>query len=249
LARGRLWRGLDKPDLAAADFNKALDLFPPPTDWETANWGAPRARAEHEIAADQSVLDRLVAIRPDDAHLRLTAARRHAMFSRWKEALKGYAPVVRQLATGDEWAEYAGLLWLTDDRAGYRAFLEWMAARFNPDAWYDSFVMTRAVLPGDSRIIEPERLAAAMEEGVKAEQTPWVLHASGLALLRAGHMDRAINRFNESRRDSRWGSQNHALNELGLALAAVSQGDFATATRWYDEAVAHTGTGTSGIWP
>src|SRR5262249_11005806 len=24
LARGRLWRGLDKPDLAAADFNKAL---------------------------------------------------------------------------------------------------------------------------------------------------------------------------------------------------------------------------------
>src|SRR4029077_9626172 len=104
-------------------------LFPPATDWETSNWGAPRARAEYEIAGDQDVLDRLLAIRPDDGHLRITAARRHLVFSRWKEAIKGYAPLVRQLPSGDELTEYAALLWLTDDRAGYSEFLEWMAAR------------------------------------------------------------------------------------------------------------------------
>jgi tetratricopeptide (TPR) repeat protein len=251
LERGRLWRGLIKLDLAAADFSRALDLFPAPTDWDTSNWGAPRARAEYEIAADQDVLDRLLAIRPDDGHLRLTAARRHATFSRWKQAIKAYAPLVRQLGSGDEWTEYAALLWLTGDRAGYSEFLEWTAARLNPEAgWYDGYVMTRAAIASETCSIAPERLVAAMEMGVKADPTPWLLHVSGLALLRGGRIAEAVDRFNESRRDiRRWGPQNHAQNELGLALAAASQGDFTEAARWYEQAVAHIGTSAGEVWP
>ena len=251
LDRGRLWRGLDKLDLAAADFARALDLFPPATDWETSNWGAPRARAEYEIAGDQDVLDRLLAIRPDDGHLRITAARRHAMFGRWIEAVKGYAPLVRQLGPGDEWTEYAALLWLTGDQAGYSEFLEWTAARLNPEAgWYDGYVMTRAAIASETHSIAPERLVAAMEMGVKADPTPWLLHVSGLALLRGGRIAEAVDRFNESRRDiRRWGPQNHAQNELGLALAAASQADFTEAARWYEQAVAHIGNSAGDVWP
>jgi tetratricopeptide (TPR) repeat protein len=250
LERGRFWRGLEKPDLAAADFSRALDLFPPPTEWETSNWGAARTKAEYEIAADREVFERLAAIRPDDVHLRLTGAQRHAMFGRWKRALDGFAPLIEELSPGDEWAEYAVLLWLTNDRAGYSAFLAKMAARLDPDAgWFNGYVMARAALPAETRVIDPERLVAAMELAVKSDPGPWYLHVSGLALLEARRVSEAIDRFNQSRRDSRWGQQSHAQNELGLALASAQQNDFTGATRWFDQAVAHIGTGAPEVWP
>ena len=220
-------------DQVAADFDRALELVP-----EDINQFSQRNQIAVELAQWDQAFARAVELRPKDGMLWIGRGRYLGRRGRWKEAAEAYARVIatRPLERNEEWYEYACLLLLAGDTAGYRRFCQEQIARAGTvkDPFL-AYVLARTCgqAPGAA---DPAQVVRWGEQAVRSERNAWFLHTLGLALYRAGQYEQAIKLLEESDR-ANWG-QRTLLNWLALALAHHRLGHAAAARRWLDKATA-----------
>jgi WD40 repeat protein/serine/threonine protein kinase len=235
--RGRAHAALGHWDPAAADFARVLDLLP-----EDLPRGSPRSQLCMELAHQEPLFARTGALRPDDLGLWVAHGRLLALHREWGPAAADYArvidscPLPRLPAPTDEAFEYACLLLLKGDEAGYRRFCRQLAERAGPEPDpFLSFVLARSCGLAPDGAADPTQAVAWAEKMIRAGGKPaWYVHALGLAHYRAGAWDQARQRFEESDK-SRWGDAT-VVNWLGLALVCQRTGRVDEAHRWLEKA-------------
>ena len=106
---------LERWDQAAEHFLHAIDLQP-----EENGVAAPRAATCLDLAHSPQVFDRALQRRPNDPWLLTGRARYHVERGEWKEAAADFARAVEGSAIDERSYEYAAVLLILGDEAGYR---------------------------------------------------------------------------------------------------------------------------------
>jgi WD40 repeat protein/tetratricopeptide (TPR) repeat protein len=215
IERGSFHAARARPDQAASDFARALDLVAADRFWDSS-----RSRMIMDLARWEDAFDRLLGLRPNDDHLWIGRGRYRAMSSRWSEAASDYARGIASAPPhSEEWFEHACLRRLIGDREGLQSFLRDIQKRAgdtkDPQVVY---VLARSCNLSPKPVIDAEDLIRWAEAAASAERNAWHLHALGTAYYRAGHLGEAIRILDESN-DSGWAVEGKAQNRLILAMA------------------------------
>jgi WD40 repeat protein/tRNA A-37 threonylcarbamoyl transferase component Bud32 len=232
-ARARVGRW----DGAVADYAAALDLLP--------NDPAPGSRLSRWCATlvkQEELFGHLAALQPPPGPLWIARGRLLARAGQWRLAADAYGRVIKdrlaptEAARHDEPTEYACLLLLAGDRAGYEAYCRRLVAHVGAtEDPYTAYELARICSLADPPPADVGRLIAWAERGVKGHpQEAWPRHVLGLAHLRAGHYDEAVRHLQAAER-SLW-AIGRGLNKLGLALAHGRAGRTEEARRWLKRA-------------
>jgi uncharacterized protein (TIGR03067 family) len=159
----------------------------------------------------------------------------NAMLGRWDRAAADYAKAVTRIRgipqTSVSFAEACRLLG-TGHLEGYRKFCAQMVKLSGEVRTADEVfhIARMCVLAPDSGI-DPAEAVRLAERAVEAAQTPWHLHALGLAHYRAGQFDLAIQRLRES---GSTGWKGNPTNWLITAMAHHRRGQADEAHMWLD---------------
>jgi tetratricopeptide (TPR) repeat protein/tRNA A-37 threonylcarbamoyl transferase component Bud32 len=228
--RGRVYVQLGQWDRVGDDFAKALAHLP----LGTSPFGN---RLAHELLRWPEAFAHALARRPDDLGLWVARARLFVARGEWDKALADYAKAAPSLAHNDDaWLEYAALLLLQGDAAGYDRFCAQVVKRYGdgdpiPTVAHE---LARVCALGPQTAADAARLVRWAEPAAKqAHHTAWHLHALGAAQLRAGRPDEAVRWLEASRKHSAdWPGQ--PMNGIFLALAHQRLGHAGEARRWLE---------------
>jgi tetratricopeptide (TPR) repeat protein len=187
----------------------------------------------------------LPTARPRD----LEQARAHAARREWRQAADRYAQAVK-LGPGDEghvWFEYAAVLLLCGDRAGYARACARMVERCGKTPDVRAYHAARACT------LAPDSVADAARPGQLADKELtdsagafWSLTEQGALAYRAGDFAQAVPLFERSlRADGKDGRA--VVNWLWLALAHHRLGKTEEARRWLVKAQAWLGQYGDGM--
>jgi tetratricopeptide (TPR) repeat protein/serine/threonine protein kinase len=199
-----------------------------------------RARLGKLPAAERQEWQRLWA---DVAALRsadpVQQGRGHAARRDWARAADCYARALKGGPTdGDFWLEYAALLLLSGDRAGYARACAGMVERCGKAANLRAYHVARACTLAPDAVADgarPGRLAK--KELTSQPRQFWSLTQQGALHYRAGRFKQAVPLFEQSlRADPKFGRA--MVNWLWLALANQRLGRAEEARRWLDKAQA-----------
>jgi tetratricopeptide (TPR) repeat protein len=164
--------------------------------------------------------------------------RTHAARRQWDRAAACYAQAL-EIASPDEghwWFEYAALLLLTGDRAGYRKACAGMVERYGKAQRLRPYLVARACTLAPDSVKDLARVSALAERELKANRGLfWSLTEQAALRYRAGAVQQAVPLLEQSLgADDRPGSA--MLNWLWLALAKQRLGQTEEARRWLDRA-------------
>jgi tetratricopeptide (TPR) repeat protein len=232
--RGRLYAKLGRWDRVAADFTKALEPL-----GESRGPHDEKSRVASELVGWPEAFARAVALRPDDADLWLARARCFAARSKWDNARADYARAIPSLQpepNDASWLEYAALLLLMEDAAGYDRLCAAAVARADKEpGLYSRHVLARLCSLGRQTAAEPAQLVRWADPAAKIQTPPpWYLHGLGASYLRAGQPEEAIRWLEASRKkEPDWPGQ--AMNGIFLALAHQRLGHAAEARHWLEQ--------------
>ncbi|HKB37214.1 MAG TPA: tetratricopeptide repeat protein, partial [Gemmataceae bacterium] len=236
-ARGRARAELGLWDEAAADYTKVLEQVP-----DIPHPASDRSQVCAELVRWEEVFARVVALRPQDMGPLVARGRAHALRREWAEAAADYAraiearPLPAQGQPHDEPFEYACLLLLVGDQAGYRELSRRLADRVGaePDP-FACYVLARTCGLAAEPPADPAQLVRWAERAVASSpRTAWYLHTLGLAHSRAGQGQEAVRRLEESDGAS-WGDAS-VVNWLALVLTHHRLGHGDEARRWLEKA-------------
>jgi tetratricopeptide (TPR) repeat protein len=219
-------------DEAAADFARELELMPKGGNWETR-----RSVRALELARWERAYARLLELQPDDGQLWCVRGRYHALRSHWAQAAADFARGVRSVSQeNEEWFEHACLRLIVGDNEGYRdAVRETLRGASRPEGPFLAFVWARTASMTAEPVVEPAQAVRWAEHAVARDRNAWNLHVLGLAHYRAGQLDRAIQRLEESNAGA-WGSAGgKQQNQLVLAMAHHRLGHAPSARALLDE--------------
>jgi tetratricopeptide (TPR) repeat protein len=234
--RGRAHAALGHWDPAAADYARVLQLLQADLPRDSQ-----RSKLCTEVARQEPLFARTASMRPADAGLWVAHGRLLALQGHWDQAAADYARVIDSCplpsfpAPSDEAFEYACLLLLSGEEAGYRRFCRRLVERAGPEPdEFLSFVLARSCGVAPDGAADPAQAVAWAEKMIRAGgKQAWYLHTLGLAHYRAGAWEQARQRFEESDK-ARWGAS--VVNWLGLALVCQRTGRAEEARRWLDKA-------------
>jgi WD40 repeat protein/serine/threonine protein kinase/tetratricopeptide (TPR) repeat protein len=222
---------------AAADFARELELGP-----EDRRWQSLRSRRALALARWDQAYARLLELRPDDGQLWCARGRYHALRGRWDQAAADFARGISPASPdSEECIEHACLRLIVGDHEGYRAFVGEIQRRAcQIEDPYVAYILARTAVMAAAPVVEPERVTRWAEQAVAASLNGWNLHTLGVAHYRAGRLDEAIKRLEESNA-SDWGEQGRMQNRLVLAMAHHRLGQTTQSrdllnevTRWWD---------------
>jgi tetratricopeptide (TPR) repeat protein len=226
--RGQLQAAAGRDNEAAADFVQAIDLSE-----DTPFWWSPRRSACRAMARWDNVFDRVAELRPEEATLWIGRAQFRALHARFAEAAGDYAKVIHARRLNEECADYAALLLLLDDRAGYQQFCKELIAQAGEPQGFEAYSLARVCSIGRPEGIDAARVVDLATRGL-GEQPPWALTVLALAEYRAGQFHQAIEHFRESN-TLRRGWQLRARNSFGLAMAHHQLGQVDAARQCLEE--------------
>jgi hypothetical protein len=206
-------------DSATAEFIKAID-----SSDTNSNWDSPRKRVCREIAQWDEVFQRVVILRPKETDLWIGRGDYRVARSAWGDAKDDFAKVIDPPSVQDHSFEYATLLLLAGDSKGYQEFCRKFAAvAGEPMSGEAAFIMARTMAIGGASAVDAERVIRWAERAVKEDSRSWQLHVLGLALFRAGHLDLAMSRLEESN-SGKWATVSKAQNWLVQAMIERRRG-------------------------
>jgi tetratricopeptide (TPR) repeat protein len=164
--------------------------------------------------------------------------RAHAGRREWEKAVACYDRALK-LAPTDEghfWFEYAAVLLLSGDRAGYRQACAGMVRRCGQAPQLRAYHVARACTLGPGSVPGPARPGQLAEAELRANaESFWSLTQLGALRYRAGAFEEAVPLFERSlRADGKPGRA--VVNWLWLALAEQRRGKTEEARRWLDKA-------------
>jgi WD40 repeat protein/serine/threonine protein kinase/regulator of sirC expression with transglutaminase-like and TPR domain len=232
--RGRCYAELGRWDEAAAAFARAMVLLPP----DESPFGR-RSQVGGELALWDKVFDRVVELRPHDAHLWVARGRMNGRLRRWDRAAADYARVIdkRHVEGNEEMFENACLRLIVGDSRGYRRFCQQTVARAGDTKnTFAAFILARMCCLVPNATPDPSRAVRWAEQALAAEKHNYLFHALGAAHYRAGQFELAVQRLEESDR-SGWGDAS-VVNWLFLAMAQHQLGHADEARKWLDKATA-----------
>jgi hypothetical protein len=96
--------------------------------------------------------------------------------------------------------------------------------------------MARTAVVAAAPVVEPEQVTRWAEQAVAGSLNGWNLHTLGVAHYRAGRLDEAIKRLEESNAGD-WGEQGRMQNRLVLAMAHHRLGHVAQSRALLDQVV------------
>ena len=201
------------------------------------NWSTPRSVRALELARSERAYARLLELRPDDGQLWCVRGRYHALSSHWEQAAADFARGVRSAPPeNEEWFEHACLRLIVGDNEGYRAFVREIGRRAGrSEIPFVAFVLARTASMTAEPVVESAQAVRWAEQAVASDRNAWYLHVLGLAHYRAGQLDRAIQRLEESNAGD-WGEPGDKhQNQLVLAMAHHRLGHALSARALLDE--------------
>ena len=193
--------------------------------------GLPEGRASYQprykqietlIRRKDGVFDALRSIRPNDSLLQISLARDAVLRADWDEAVAAYPPGIDDAATPDERYEYAAALLLAGHNDQYREFLHRIVEQENSNAEnaLDAYSLARMATMSPEENVDWSQVIQWGETAAQ-EDTGWYTHVAGLAQLRGGHFDEAIQWLDKSVA-SGWHPE---LNQLALCLLHAKKGN------------------------
>ncbi len=229
--RGMLLAGAGRPDRAAADFARALELIP-----QDLNPFHARSILCAEMAAQPAAFDRLLGLRQSDALLWYTRACDHLIQGSPKAAVADFVRGGEPPATTEFAVMYAAALLLAGDQQGYARYVSQQAdVHGNADETVTTYILTRAAMLAGRPPVPPHRMLEWASLALKREpRVAWYAHAKGLAAFRAGDMQTARAALEESEQLA-W-NEARVLNQAALSLIDLREGHVDTARTRFDEA-------------
>lgn len=223
--RGRVLAGLNRDEEAMAALNQAIDsngddsrLYATRGSIFLKQWKPEQARKD---------MERSVELNPSDpdaialSELLVVAARQAVRRNAWEEAAAAYPRNVTDVSRLGILYEAAAALLLAGKTNEYRGVLKHMVDTAgevtSPQV---TFVLARtAILNKDSEF----KLPTVQWGELAATDNPrgWTVHVAGLAQWRAGHLDLALERLDQSAA-SEWHPE---LNQVALSLLHARRGD------------------------
>ena len=183
-------------DAAAADLAHAIDLSEDNRD----NW-SPRKEVCFHISARDEIFDRVAKLRPNEKLLWISHGQHEALEGHWHRAAADYARVIRDLNLADGFThEYAGLLILDGDVAGYKRFCQELKARLErqPNDPEAAFHVSRAFAIGPADAVDAPRVEEWAKQALQRGNQGWNLHNLGLAQYRTGQNEPAIENLQKA---------------------------------------------------
>ena len=205
----------------------------------------PEARAYHSersklitrLVQDDALFHALTQARPDDTQLWTCRGRDRACRGDFAGAAADYAQVMERCPPSEEWYEHAALRLLVGDAEGYQHAVDRMIEHAeDSDDPFLAYVLARSAGLATEPPVEPGRTVAWAERAVDSGRFGYYLHTSGLALYRAGRLQEAIERLEQSTQSS-WGTNVPSPNNLVLAMTRHELGQEAEARRLLNEAL------------
>jgi tetratricopeptide (TPR) repeat protein len=179
---------------------------------------------------------RLATIQSSTHAMALARALGHIRLSQWENAAAEYAKadLLAKPLREDDFA-YACLLLIRGPSDGFNQFCQGMIQRAaQPGEHSQAFVLARTCgLVGKSPV-DPARVVQWANQALAGDQSPWYLHALGLAQYRAGQFDQALESFTKADVED-WSSRE--LNWFGLALVHHRLGHPDLARRCLDKGI------------
>jgi serine/threonine protein kinase/tetratricopeptide (TPR) repeat protein len=241
--RGRLAIERGAVEEGADDLVLVLDQLP-----DSRNLNSLRYPVDMLLVQSEAAFARAVALRPNDPTLWIARGRFLAWNLHWREAADAYGHAIPARPIEIDWLEYAAVLVLAGDHAGYdrlRARVEGLMAdsgrsgRPN-DEWLFLSQSVRILALDPRFALDPTREPNIVErELLKLPANRWNwyfgLHTLAATLERTGGADRVVGLASLSLQDvPLWGSRE--LNWYILALAHQRLGNHADALRWLKRA-------------
>jgi eukaryotic-like serine/threonine-protein kinase len=230
---------LGQPDVAAADYLRALEL-----SCDEKNPLSDCNGLCDRVAQREEAFARVVELRPDDGGLWVARAHHLVRRHRWKDAAAAYARLTNTPLTYEQsgyLCERAAASVLAGDTDGYVTACAALRARQdetkNPKVTY-WLALSCALAPASKEdALEAARLAEQARAGQPPDNTAWrsaASHVQGLAYYRAGEFARAADCLNQCLRTTPEWNGTYLIWPL-LALVHERLGDHAEACRWLEK--------------
>jgi tetratricopeptide (TPR) repeat protein len=216
---------------AAVDYGRLLDLLS--GSLLPISQGS---RIGDEVAAKPNLFAELVKNHPADARLWVAHGRVLARQKKWDLALEAYDRVMTSLPPDTSaMLEYACLLLLTGDTAGYRRLCAKLVERYGNTTDFDeAHNLSRVCTLAEGAVADPARPVAWAEPPSERRPVPWFSHAVGAAQYRAGQFDEAVRAFRKSQALApTWPGQ--CMNDAFLILAHARLGQSDDARRFLEK--------------
>jgi tetratricopeptide (TPR) repeat protein len=194
------------------------------------------SRIGDEVAAKPDLFAELVKNHPADARLWVAHGRMLARQKKWDQALTAYDRVMTSRPPDTSaMLEYASLLLLTGDTAGYRRLCARLVERYGNTTEFDeAHNLSRVCTLAEGAVADPARPVAWAELVTEHRPVPWVTHAVGAAHYRAGQFDQAVRAFRKSQALApTWPGQ--CMNDAFLTLAYARLGQSDEARRYLEK--------------
>jgi serine/threonine-protein kinase len=170
-------------------------------------------------------------------HIEVEKGRSHVGRREWQQAAACYARVQKLAPTEDGlfWFEYAAVLLLSGDQAGYRKTCADLLRRCDTTPELRPYLVARACTLAAAAAADVARAGRLAERELKTDSKgAWSLTEQAALHSRAGRFDRALPLLEKSLKDERPGSA--VLNWLWLALTCEKLGQKAQARSWLEKA-------------
>jgi tetratricopeptide (TPR) repeat protein len=234
LEKGRAHAAQGEWDQAASDYGRALDLIP-----VHVSYFSPAIPFCAEMVQSPEIFAKLIERRPKDARLWVARGQAYARRHQWKEAVADYAGVMEDRHPDDGASfEYASVLLLSGDVAGYRRFCQGLLKRYDQktaDAFSASNIIHICTL-APAAIDDPTSLVAWAKAWVTNQSHAGWAHARlGTALYRAGRWGEAVGSLRKAKEvHPAW--PGHCVSDMFLALTHLRQGNTAEGRQCLDRA-------------
>jgi tetratricopeptide (TPR) repeat protein len=244
--RAMLWRYSKQYDRALEDLNRAIELEPKSlVPHDSDDWVLWQTRALADFSLNQweqaiEGYNQAIKLKPDEPMLYSDRAKAYLALDRYDEALADWN---RYVELGNDGARAllsrAQLLLMTDRTDAYRRACAEILNRFGQlDDAGALCPAVRACTLAPKAVPDPMVLVEMAQRAASGDARGYTLHPLGMAHLRAGQVDEAVDRFQESLSITpEWERNIRFLNWLGLALAYHEMGEPEEARQWLGKAI------------
>jgi tetratricopeptide (TPR) repeat protein len=195
ITMGRLALAENRPDAAADDLMRALARWPDSRDELGLRYVIDRL-----IVTSDAAFARAVALRPGDPQVWVARGRHLAWLGRWKDASDAFAKGITSRPPADDWIEYAAVLVLAGDDAGYRLLCDRIVEhtkKVGSDRhWFAHYAAWRISGFSSASGVAPELMVHWIDaaRALDPNQT-WLENYPGAARLRARNQDASTLRL------------------------------------------------------